>query len=201
MDDSALDLDRIYTDIEWALCQGHPDSVLIPLVRRLVTQAEPNSPLSSYAKRQLAELLVRKEPFRAARLAHEVLQAQPDDDRALAALGLSNLLMGNFKMAEICYQAALKLVPHCPWYAHNLGHLLDVALGRPHEALPLLALSRRTLPLELEIANSYAHALWACGRDGEAWEHLLDAVEGNHSRAKRMLLRWGEHRANSTSKE
>jgi Flp pilus assembly protein TadD len=194
VDENALTVDRIYTDIEWALCQGRPASELIPMVERLMNEAAPSSPHFAYAKRQLAELLVRKEPFRAARLAHEVLKLRPDDDRALAALGLSNLLMGNFKMAERCYRAALAIVPLCPWYTHNLGHLLDVALGRPYEALSLLALSRRALPQETEIASSYAHVLWACGREEEAWGHLLDAVDGNHSRARQMLERWAAHR-------
>ena len=197
MEDNAPNVERIYTDIEWALCQGRPAGELIPMVERLINEAEPSSPHSTYAKRQLAELIVRREPFRAARLAHEVLKGQPDDDRALAVLGLANLLLRHFKMAERCYRRALALVPHCPWYAHNLGHMLDVALERPYEALPLLALSRRTLPLDREIAGSYAHGLWACGRDTEAWGHLLVAVDDNHTKAKEMLERWRKHRDES----
>jgi len=160
------------------------------MVERLMQQAAPHSPHANYAKRQLAELIVRKEPFRAARLAREVLVDSPDDDRALAALGLASLLMGHYRMAERAYRSALALVPHCPWYAHNLGHLLDVALGRPHEALGLLRMARQALPHEPEIAGSYAHALYAARRPDEAWEHLLDSVEENQARAQEIRDAW-----------
>jgi Flp pilus assembly protein TadD len=180
----------MYTDIEWALSQGLPLGDLVPMVERLLQQAGPDTPHLNYAKRQLAELIVRKEPFRAARLAQEVLAENRDDDRALAALGLACLLMGHFKVAEKSYRAALALVPHCPWYAHNLGHLLDVAMGRPHEALPLLRMSRRALPQEPDIARSYAHALLGAGREEEAWEHLLEAVDDNRTRAAELRAQW-----------
>jgi Flp pilus assembly protein TadD len=180
----------MYTDIEWALSQGLPVGDLVPMVQRLMHQAAPDSPHLNYAKRQLAELIVRREPFRAARLAREVLADNRDDDRAWAALGLACLLMGHFRMAERAYRMAISLVPHCPWYAHNLGHLLDVALERPHEALPLLRMSRRALPHEPEIASSYAHALLMAGDEDGAWKHLLEAVEDNQARAEDLLRKW-----------
>jgi predicted Zn-dependent protease len=190
VDDNAPSINRMYTDIEWALSQGLPVGDLVPMVERLMHEASPDTPHFNYAKRQLAELIVRKEPFRAARLAREVLDENRDDDRALAALGLACLLMGHFKLAEKSYRAALALVPHCPWYAHNLGHLLDVAMSRPHEALPLLRMSRRALPHEPEIAGSYAHALLRAGKHDEAWEHLLVAVEHNRVRAAELRDKW-----------
>lgn len=180
----------MYTDIEWALSQGLPAGDLVPMVERLMHQAEPHSPHANYAKRQLAELIVRKEPFRAARLAREVLRDNPDDDRAYAALGLACLLMGHYRLAERSYRSALALVAHCPWYAHNLGHLLDVGMNRAEEAVPLLNMARRTLPHEPEIASSYAHALYRAGRHDEAWKHLLFAVEDNQAKAREIRDGW-----------
>lgn len=194
VDENAPCIDRMYTDIEWALSQGLPAFELIPMVQRLMRQAEPHSPHAHYAMRQLAELIVRKEPFRAARLAKEVLRFNPDDDRALAALGLACLLMGHYRMAERCYRRALALVPHCPWYAHNLGHLLDVVMQRPEEAVPMLNLARRALPDEPEIASSYAHALYRAGRHEDAWKHLLDSVENNQARAREIRDGWFNQR-------
>lgn len=180
----------MYTDIEWALSQGLPAGDLVPMVQRLMNRAEPHSPHANYAKRQLAELIVRKEPFRAARLAKEVLRYNPDDDRAHAALALACLLMGHYRLAERSYRTALSLVAHCPWYAHNLGHLLDVAMNRPEEAVPLLSMARRALPHEPEIASSYAHALYRAGRSDEAWQHLLDSVDDNHAKAREIRDDW-----------
>jgi Flp pilus assembly protein TadD len=183
-------VDRLYTDIEWALSQGLPAGEVVPMIERLMRCADPKSLHANYARRQLAELIVREEPFRAARLARDALQIDPDDDRAHAVLGLANMLMGHFRVAERSYRRALSLVPHCPWYSHNLGHLLDVALGRPHEALALLRLSRRALPHEPEIASSYAHALLKCGDRAGAHRELLNALDGDAHRANQILAQW-----------
>lgn len=142
-----------------------------------------------YAKRLLAELLVKQQPFRAARLASEVL-AHQEDDRAYAVLGLSHMLLGNYRLAEKAYRAALALSPHSPWYAHNLGHLLDVGLDRPEEALRLLAQAERTLPHEPEIRSSYAHALLRAGHGADARRELLVAVGEDEARADEILERW-----------
>ncbi len=180
----------MYTDIEWALSQGLPVGQVVPMVERLMRQAEPGSLHETYAKRQLCELICRSEPFRSARLAHEILGEFPDDDRAHAALGLACLMMGHYKKAERSYRAALQLVPHCPWYAHNLGHLLDVIMDRPQESLRWLALARHALPLEPEIASSYAHALLRCGQVDRARAELLDAVGGKQKEAEALMARW-----------
>lgn len=169
------------------------------MLQRLVRAAEPDSAYAVYAKRQLAELIVQSSPFRAARLAQEVLDVQPDD-RAFAALGLAHLLLGNFRLAERAYRSALHLVPHCPWYAHNLGHLLDVGRNDPREALPFLKLARRLLPHEPEIAGSYAHALIRLGETEVAWPHLLDAVRQDEVRARELLDDWLTASRDSTHK-
>jgi len=185
----ARNIECLYTDIEWALSQGLPPRDLIPMLQRLVRAAEPESVYAVYAKRQLAEYIVQKEPFRAARLALEVLDVQADD-RAYAVLGLSHLLLGNYRLAERAYKSALALVPHCPWYAHNLGHLLDVGRNNPRAALPYLRLSRRLMPHEPEIASSLAHALARAGQPEEAWDHLVEAVRGDSVRARELLTAW-----------
>jgi Flp pilus assembly protein TadD len=178
-----------YTDIAWALSQGLSQGELVPMLERLAQSAPHGGVHYIYAKRLLAETLVREHPFRAARLASEVLEHQ-DDDRAHAVLGLSHMLLGNFRLAERAYRAALRLAPHSPWYAHNLGHLLDVALDRPLEAVRLLAQARKALPLEPEIASSYAHALLRAGDTTRARQELLAAVAADEVRADEILARW-----------
>jgi len=190
----ARSVECLYTDIEWALSQGLPPRDLIPMLQRLVAAAEPGSDYALYAKRQLAEYIVQKAPFRAARLAREILAVQ-SDDRAYAVLGLAHLLLGNFRLAERAYKSALVLVPHCPWYSHNLGHLLDVGRNDPKAALPYLRASRRMMPQEPEIASSLAHALVRAGHADEAWQHLLVAVRGDETRAKELLTAWSRRPA------
>src|SRR6266487_1593279 len=48
------------------------------------------------------------------------------------------------------------------------GHLLDVALGRPNDAVGLLAEAYKREPKEPEIASSYAHALARAGKLAQA---------------------------------
>lgn len=189
-EDAAL-VHRLYTDIEWALAQGLPQTDLVCMLERLARQAEHGSVHYVYAKRQLAELVVRNHPFRAARLAQDVLSVQPDD-RAYSVLGLSHMMLGNYRLAESAYRKALAMVPHCPWYAHNLGHLLDVALERSEEALKHLLLALRALPHEPEIRSSYAHALLRAGKSEEARRQLLIAVDHDDGRADDILDRWSK---------
>lgn len=181
-------VEGLYTDVEWGLAQGLSERDLIPMLQRLAKAAAPESEYSVYAQRNLAELLVRRSPFRAARLARGVLRTR-EDDRAHAVLGLAHLLMGNYRSAEKAYRAALRLVPHCPWYAHNLGHLLDVALGRPAEAIAHLRLALRALPHEPEIASSLSHALLGAGQASEAQAVLVKAGESPEA-ALQMLEAW-----------
>lgn len=181
-------VEGLYTDVEWALAQGLSERDLIPMLQRLAKAAPPESEYSIYAQRNLAELIVRRSPFRAARLARGVLRAR-EDDRAYAVLGLAHLLMGNFRSAEKAYRAALGLVPHCPWYAHNLGHLLDVGLGRPREAIPYLKLAQRGLPHEPEISSSLAHALLNSGAKADALAVLERTLESREA-ADRVLASW-----------
>lgn len=190
MQSESRQIEGLYADVEWALAQGLPERELIAMLQRLAKAAAPRSEYFIYAQRNLAELLVRRSPFRAARLAQSVLSVR-DDDRAFAVLGLSHMLMGNYKSAEKAYRSALALLPHCPWYAHNLGHLLDVGLGRPEEALAFLRIARRGLPHEPEIASSHAHALLRSGDRAGAERELRVAVSDERE-ARGLLDQWAK---------
>ncbi|HSC88977.1 MAG TPA: hypothetical protein VLC09_16960 [Polyangiaceae bacterium] len=188
MKGDARSTECLYTDIEWALSQGLPPRDLIPMLQRLIRAADPGSAYAVYAKRQLAEYLVERSPFRAARLATEVLAVQ-EDDRALATLGRAHTLLGNFRLAERAYRDALALTPHCPWYAHELGKLLTLHRA-PDQALPFLRLARRLLPHEPEFAATLGLALARAGLRDEAFPHALEAARGDHGRAGELLDRW-----------
>jgi len=108
-------------------------------------------------------------------LARRLVDHRTDDDGGWALLGLAQSLLGYHRYAVQAYQRAVRLAPSNPWYAHNLGHLLDVALDLPERAAPLLARAlaelrswSRMTKIDLgravnEVAASYAHALLRCG--------------------------------------
>ena len=154
---------RLRQDVEWALESALDPGDVLPLLRRLARTAPESSDDSAFAHRQLAELLVERDSWRATLHARHVLATLPDDERAWAALALAQTLLGNYRYAANAYRRALKAAPDNPWYAHNLGHLLDVALDRPNEAVEWLraafAGSRNRAAPNAEIAASFAHAL------------------------------------------
>jgi tetratricopeptide (TPR) repeat protein len=184
------ELDRLLTDVEWALAKQFPARELVPMLENLVKAAPSGSEPSYFAKLRLSELLVADAPWRAARLAREVLE-RGDDDRAWGVLGLAHTLLGNYRTAARAYRRALFLAPECAVYQHNLGHLLDVGLERPRDALPHLRRAHANLPGESEIASSYAHALLRAGQAGEARKLLLKAVDGE-AQADELLRAWHE---------
>jgi hypothetical protein len=192
---------RLRRDVESALrCALDPSEVL-PMLHRLARTAAPGSEERVFAHRQLAELLAEKSPWRAAIYAKRVIAERPDDDRGWALLGLSQTLLGHYRFAVTAYQKALSCAPTNPWYAHNLGHLLDVALDRANDALGWLR-TAYSEAAELghsasdDIAASFAHALGRAGRVGEAKKVLLRAMKrGGASREHEALLRWLERGA------
>lgn len=190
MSQRAPNVDRLYSDIEWALAHGLPPRELVPMLEKLLRHAPGQSPHAVFAKRQLAELIVQRDPWRAARLAKDVLATLPEDDRAWAALGLAHTLLGNFRSAERAYREALYLAPCSPWYAHNLGHLIDIAFDRPRDALKYLRAAHRSLPHEPEIAGSYAHALARADRWQEAVPLLARALDRDEEAARALLEDW-----------
>jgi hypothetical protein len=133
------------------------------MLERLQQMAQEGSDDRRYADRQLAELLLEADPWRAAMLVRRLLEHDRDDSALWALMGLAQALLGHHRFATRAYRTALAGDPGNPWYAHNLGHLLDVALDEPKTALPLLLLAHQRLPASVPIACSYAHALWRSG--------------------------------------
>jgi hypothetical protein len=81
-------------------------------------------------------------------------------------------MLGNYVYARTAYARARTFAPENPWYAHNLGHLLDIALGKPEEACAHLKYALDCLPRNADLALSYAHAL-ACAGDVETAHAVL----------------------------
>jgi hypothetical protein len=189
---------RLRHDVETALRRALDPSEVLPMLHRLARTAAPGSDERVFAHRQLAELLAEKSPWRAALYAKKVIAERPDDDRGWALLGLSQTLLGHYRFAVTAYEKALRCAPTNPWYAHNLGHLLDVALDRATDAIGWL----RTAYAEAaelghsasdDIAASFAHALGRAGKVSEARTVLLRAMANKArgaSREHEALLKW-----------
>ena len=185
----AVDLERLQSDVQWALEKGLGPRDLVPMLERLRQHAPRGSAAACFAGTELAGVLLPKEPWRAAVLAREVLRHE-DTDRAWAVLGLSLMVLGHYRSAKRAFAKALAHAPQCSSYAHNLGHLLDAALGRPHEALPWLAKAHAARPGDEEIAASYAHALVGVGRTEDARRVLETALGTHRDAATTMIRRW-----------
>ncbi len=182
------DLERMLTDVEWAISKHFAARDLVPMLENLVRAAPAASEAAYFAKLRLSELIVGDAPFRAARLARDVL-VRGESDRAWAVLGLAHTLLGNYRVAARSYRRALALFPDCGVYEHNLGHVLDVALNRPQDALAHLERAHRDLPEESEIASSYAHALLRSGQLDKARKLLARAVK-NPEEAAQIFKAW-----------
>jgi predicted Zn-dependent protease len=183
-----VNVERLQSNIAWAVAHGLGARDLIPLLERLIRHSEPGSECRLAAERQLAELIVERAPWRAAVLTRGVLQHK-DDDGAWALFGLAHTLLGNHRSARRAYVRALSRAPGCPSYAHNLGHLIDVAFNQPHQALRWLRQAHVAAPGEREIAASYAHALARSGCIDEA-HAVLKPVLGSPDAARELLDRW-----------
>ncbi len=186
---------RLRREVESALAGASDPGEVLPLLHRLARTAPPGGADSLYANLHLAELLVEKNPWRAALHARRVTATLPSEDRAWAVLGLCQTLLGNYRSAASAYLRALDAAPSNPWYAHNLGHLVDVALGRPEEAIAWLRAAYEGAEENPEIAVSFAHALARVGSIEEAKKVLAKAMDGGASREQAALLRWLEQGA------
>ena len=184
------EIDRLRRDIERAFTDQLEGERILPMLARLARAARPGSDAWLFAHRHLAELGVEHDPWRAALFARRVLQLDPGDDGAWAVLGLAHSLLGNYRCAARAYERAIDLAPDNPWYAHNLGHLYDVALNRPQDALPLLARATEAQAGEAEIAASYAHALARCGKLVLAKKILKRAIRHGATADQMALWRW-----------
>jgi predicted Zn-dependent protease len=182
-------VERLVSDVSWAISRGLPKRDLVAMLKRLIASATPGSPEECFAKLELSELIVGDEPFRAARLAMDVLKAGADP-RAFGVLGIAQSLLGNFRAARSAYEQALQLEPDHPAYRHNLGHLLDIAFDRPREALRHLAVARRARPAEAAIITSEAHALARTGQTARAVQLLQQTLGWTDSDAQARVSEW-----------
>jgi hypothetical protein len=193
MDATRQQAQELRRQIEWTLARAINPSDVLPMLHKLVRLAEDGSEENVFAHLHLAELLVERHPWRAALCARRVLAHRPDDDRGWATLGLCQTLLGNYNFAVHAYHHALTSAPKNPWYAHNLGHLLDIALGRAAEAVVWLKRAHEGAPDSDEVAASYAHALARAGRIAEARKVLVRATKRGSSgnvREHLALLKW-----------
>ena len=184
------DVERLRREVDRGFREKIDAEELLPLLARLARAATPDSDAWIFAHRHLAELGVEHDPWRAALFARRVLKVRSDDDGAWAVLGLSQSLLGNYRYAARSYERALALAPDNPWYAHNLGHLYDVALDRPADALPLLEQATQAQTGEADIAASYAHALARCGKVMLAKRILKRAIRHGATSDQMALWRW-----------
>lgn len=190
--DTADETQRLRLEIERALRRASDPADVVPRLARLARLAPARSDDAVFAYRHLAELLAPNHPWRAALCARRALQVRRDDDGAWAVLAFCQTLMGNFRAAVAAYRRATASAPSNPWYAHNLGHLLDVALGAPQRALPWLRAAYAQKPDNTEIVASYTHALARAGKLDNAREILVRALRERRSRELEALLAWLE---------
>lgn len=190
-----MERSRLRQEIERALRHAFDPADVLPQLARLARLAPDASDDGAFAHQKLAELLVEHHPWRAAIHARRALSHRPHDDRAWAVLAFCQTLLGNFRSAAAAYEKATACAPENPWYAHNLGHLLDVALGAPDRALPWLRAAYHHKSDNSEIVASYAHALGRAGNLDEARSVLERGLERFESNELEALLRWLEQGA------
>jgi tetratricopeptide (TPR) repeat protein len=176
--------------VEEALAATPPPSRVLPLLRRLAQHAALGSEEYAFAHGHLAELLLEQSPWRASLHARRVLQVNASEHRAWATLALAQTLLRHFRYARHAYLRALAICPDNPWYAHNLGHVLDAALGQPLLALPFLAKAYAQCGQHPDVIASYAHALAKAGRVPEAKEVLRALPPRKRSQEHREMLAW-----------
>ena len=183
--------------IERSLTGAFDPADVLPRLARLARLAPEGSDDGVFAHQRLAELVVDRDPWRAALYIRRALAHRSFDDRPWAILAFCQTLLGNFRCAARAYERAIACAPTNPTYAHNLGHLLDVALGQPERAVPWLRAAHEAKRENTEIIASFAHALGRAGKLDEARSLVvralgaLGALRANRgSRELEALLLW-----------
>lgn len=182
-------------DVARALWAGESPRLLVAELLELARESEPGDSVWRFAHRELALLASADEPWRASLLSRRLLAEDPRDHVGWATLALSQSLLGNSRYAIRCYEKALKLSPRQPRYAHNLGHLYDVALDEPERAIPLLSQAHAWAPRCTHTAASYAHALGRVGRAKDGLDVLRATLPAGVTRDQADLRRWLEAEA------
>jgi len=175
--EESSELDRLRRRAESALRRARGRAEVVPLLTRILELAEAGGEHALFSHRQLAELLIEENPWRAALHLRHLARYEGDDDVVHALMGLCQALLGNFHSAVAAYRRALATAPRNPWYHHNLGHLLDVALSDPEAAHEHLREAHIMEPLEHEITASLAHCLARLSRTEEALELAEEALD------------------------
>lgn len=185
-------LDVLRRRAERAIDEGRARHLVEPLLEKILLLADDDERSRAFAHRHLAELKLETDPWGSALHLRQAISFEPHDDVLHSLMALAQALLGNHRMAVACYRRALAVAPRNPWYHHNLGHILDVALDQPERALPHLMLALRTAqPPEHEIVASAAHCLARLGRLKEAKRLAERAVRAAPSNTDhRTLLRW-----------
>lgn len=170
------------------------------LLTRLLRMAEEGSDASLFAHRHLAELELERNPWKAALHLRRILSHSDEDDIIYALMGLCHALLGNYRVAVRSYREASHLAPQTPWYHHNLGHLMDVALDQPAGAERHLRRAYQLEPEHDEIIGSLAHCVARLG-DLEEAERLAELAyeKGPCNPDHRALLDWIRGGANEAS--
>ncbi len=136
-----------------------------------------------YAHRELARALASSDPWRASICARRALSYDARDGEAWGIVGLTQSLLDNHEYAVRAYRSALRCDPKNPWYAHNLGHLLDVVFDRHGEAVKLLRQALEHAGADLhprhrgEMVASLAHALLRMGDVAAAKDRMLPVIQ------------------------
>lgn len=193
---SAVDVERLESDVVWALERGLGPRDLVPMLERLRRHAPRGSESACFAGIELAEQLLETRPWRSAILAREVLMFV-ETDRAWAVQGLALALLGHYASAKASFARALHLSPNCASYAHNVGHLLDVGLNRPRDAIAWLERAHQLESRNPEVASSYAHALVRVGKTERARQILRGAVGAAAEDVDATLERWASKCSNA----
>jgi Flp pilus assembly protein TadD len=183
-------VEHLMSDVAFALEQGLSARDLVPMLRQLAEKAPKGSETCRFARICLARQLLSVQPFQAAALTRVLTREDPLDDEAWGLYGLSLTVLGHYATAKKALERACLLAPEHPGHAHNLGHLLDAALGRPLCALPLLRRAVDAAPEVPSIASSYAHALWHVGRIAAAMEALCRHAGMDTLTAEATLEQW-----------
>ena len=93
-----------------ALERARSDRVLPLLCTGCARCSEEGSDDVVFAHRQLAELLLDRDPWRASLHARALTRMRPDDDRGWAALGLSQSLLGQLPLRGLALERAARLL-------------------------------------------------------------------------------------------
>lgn len=171
-----LDLHKLRVKAERALRKATTPQQQVRVLRRLLLLFPSDGKDALFIHQRIAALCLESEPWQAALAARRAVKLAPGDDYGWALYALALTLLNQYHAAANAYYQALRIAPSNPWYANNLGHLLDVGLNCPERGLPLLAMAHEQQPDDLEIAASYAQALERVGQEKKAQKVLHRAM-------------------------